>query len=478
MKVLLIYPPFLEKLECRRYLEKAYGGTYSFPLGLAYIASMLIKEGYNNVEILDTYVKKMSWEQISRAISQSDPQIIGISCLSDERATTFKLISLIKSINEKIKIVLGGPHPSLMYEQIVNNFPVDAVVIGEGEYTFVELVKTWESGHGLHEVKGIAFKDNNKVIKTAKRERIKNLDELPFPAYDLVDLNAYKQLSFVEQVCQIKGLEYVPKSVAISSSRGCVGSCNFCSAPGLWKRKWIARSASSIVDEIEMLHKKYNISFFVFVDDIFSVDQKRVIEMSDEIINRKLKILWGFETAVRFVSLEMLERAKAAGCSCIFYGIESGSENILYNVSKNILIDTITNAFDITRKTGMICGAFLMVGNIGENRKSISKTMELLRIIKPDIVMPQIAMLAPGTGLYETAKKQNVIDDNYWLSDNTFPYYTYENNLRTLLRWYRKISNYNKSDFNLMVSSIRDALEFKTGIRISRRGVFRVSPAP
>lgn len=478
MKILLIYPPFLDKKEYRRYLEKSQSEPYTLPLGLAYIASFMKKAGYNDIDLLDAYAKKMNFEQISEYIRKTNPQVIGISCLSDERAITFKLVKLIKSISEKIKIVLGGPHPTLMYEQILMNFPVDVVVIGEGEYTFLELIKAWESRRSLLEVKGIAYRENDNIIETKPRERIKNLDELPFPAYELVNLNNYKLLSFAEEVCKIKGLSKIPNFAAISSSRGCVGKCNFCSTPGIWKRKWTARSAENIVDEIEMLNKKYNITFFIFTDDIFSVNQKRVIDLSEKILDRKLEIMWGFETSVRFVSLEMLEKAKLAGCSCIFYGIESGSKTILKNITKENRNSMVVKAFELTKKAGILTGAFLMVGNVGENRKSIYETIQLLRVIRPDIIAPQIAMVAPGTGLYKIAKSQNFIDESYWLSDYTFPYYTYEHNLRKLLRWHRKIQNYRKNNISILLHSIRDAVEFNAGIRITKKGVSRVPPAP
>ncbi|TAL66080.1 MAG: radical SAM protein [Bacteroidetes bacterium] len=473
MKILLINPPPYKHGENSRFLERTPIQTYTMPLGIGYIASVLEREG-QEVSILDAYAKNYSDEKIVELIKNQKPDIIGIQCLSDQRVSWFKLINLIRAVDNTIKIVLGGPHPALMLSQVLTNFSPDAIVIGEGEETMLELVRTWENKGELSKVKGIAYLKGKNVVITSPRERIKDLDSLPFPAYHMVNLNDYSGWDFMAGLYSILGLNKPPKYASISTSRGCVGDCGYCSAPLIWKRRWTKRSAINVVDEMEMLSREYGVEFIILTDDIFTVNQERVMSICKEIPRRNLKLLWGFETAVNFVSSELLNLAKQAGCCCILYGVESGSKTVLSNISKKIKEEDVVNAFKMTKDAGIIAGAFLMVGNPGEDEKSINATINLLRRIKPDIILPQIAMITPGTKIYDIAKEKGFIDESYWLTDLPFPYYICERKLKTLLRWYKKLFYYRHGNLGILLRTTRDYIELHTGIRISKKGFVRV----
>lgn len=460
MKILLINPPPYDHGKDRRFLERKPIQTYTMPLGLGYIASVLEKGGHE-VRLLDAYARESSENELREFIKNMHPYVVGITCLSDQRASWFRLIKLIRSIDGSIKIVLGGPHPSLMIEQTLRHFRPDAIVIGEGENTFLDLIRTWEVKENIDKVKGIAYLKGEDVVITEPRQRIKDLDSLPFPAYHMVNLKDYSGWDFMEGIYRMFGLDKPPLYATISTSRGCVSNCGYCSAPLIWKRRWTSRSAANVVDEMEMLHNKCGIQFVIFTDDIFSVNQDRVIKICGEILKRDLKILWGFETAVNFVSSELLTMAKKAGCRCILYGVESASKIVLSNVNKTIKEEDVLNAFRMTKEAGIVAGAFLMVGNPGESEKSINETIKLLRKIRPDIILPQIAMITPGTKLYEIAKSKGFIGDNYWLTDLPFPYYTCERNLKTLLRWYRKLFYYNHGNFSIFLKTMKDYIELR-----------------
>lgn len=169
MKILLVNPPPYDHGEKSRFLERTPIQTYTMPLSLGYIASFLEREGYE-VSIIDAYVKKCSYERLEELIREQKPDVIGITCMSDQRGSWFKLIQVIRSIDKSMKIVLGGPHPSLMTEQVLVHFQPDAIVIGEGEITMLELLRTWEKKGDLSKVKGIAYLDNHKFIITPPRE--------------------------------------------------------------------------------------------------------------------------------------------------------------------------------------------------------------------------------------------------------------------------------------------------------------------
>jgi len=458
VKILLINPPPFCHGRYSRFLEKEPIQTYTMPLGLGYIASFLEKHGYN-VSIIDAYAKNYSYQKLEVLIKDISPDIVGITCLSDQRASWFRLIELIRRIDNSIKIVLGGPHPSLMTEQVLINFKPDAIVLGEGEITMLELVKAWESGEDLSDVKGIAYLDKGRVKRNDERERIKDLDSLPFPARHLVDFDDYNGWSFMNLVSSKLGIKKIPKYATILTSRGCNGNCGYCSSPLIWKRQWTARSAQNVVDEIELLKKCFKVEFIIIVDDIFTIDQKRVIAISKEIVKRNLDVMWGFETSVNFVSEEMLRHAKQAGCCCILYGVESGSKAVLSNIYKVINEEKVIKAFNMTKELKIITGAFLMVGNPGEDERSINETIKLLKKIDPDIILPQITMITPCTRIYYIAKEKGFINDDYWLTDLPFPYYTCENDLKTLLRWHRKLFYYNHNKMNIFLRTIRDFVE-------------------
>lgn len=262
----------------------------------------------------------------------------------------------------------------------------------------------------------------------------------------------------MNSVYRMFGLDKPPKYATISTSRGCINNCGYCSAPLMWNRRWTQRNAVNIVDEMEMLNREYGVDFILFTDDIFTVNQKRTISISEEILRRNLKLLWAFETAVNLVSMELLTLAKKAGCCCVLYGVESGSTTVLTNISKNIKEYDVGNAFRMTKDAGIVSVAFLIIGSPGENEKSINATINLLRQIKPDIILPQIAMITPKTRFFDIAKEKGLIDESLWLTDLPFSYYMVEHDLRTLLRWYKKVYYYMHNDFSIFLRTIKDAV--------------------
>lgn len=473
---MLINPPPYDAGRNNRFLERIPIQTYTMPLGLGYIAAVLENAGYD-VSIVDAYVKNLPHEDLAQLIKNARPDIIGISCLSDQRASWFKLIKVIRAIDNAIKIVLGGPHPTLMAHQVVTHFRPDAVVIGEGEETMLELVRAWEDQGDIHNVNGIAYMNNDEIVFTSPRARIKDLDGLPFPAYHLVD-DDYSGWVLLKSIFSVRGIDQVPKYASITTSRGCVGKCGYCSSPLVWKKMWTYRSAKSVVDEMEMLNRQYGVEFIIMTDDIFTVNQKRVMSICEEILRRELKILWGFETAVKFVSSDLLRLAKQAGCFCVLYGVESASERVLANISKGIKEEEVINAFRMTKDAGIVSGAFLIAGSPGESEESINQTINLLRKIEPELILPQITMITPCTKIFEMAKEKGCIDESYWLTDLPFPYYTCEKNFKTLLRWFRKLFYYRHSDSGILIRTLRDYIELNTGILVGKEGFSRVERPP
>ncbi len=397
----------------------------SFPLGIGYLAAMLNKE----YEVKALHYQRMdhALTQIPQIISSFVPHIVGLTCTTFNRGNVHKIIRLIKSSYPNIKIVLGGVHPSYLYEQALNHYGADIVVIGEGENTILDLCQALEGAMPLDDVKGIAFKKGQDIILTPPRQAIETLDDLPFPDY-----------SFAEHLMKQSGMGF------IIASRGCPVNCIFCSTSSYWGQRVRRFSVKRVVDEMELLVSRFKVKKIFFDDDTFNLSVKRVKETCNEIMTRKLNVEWGVDCRVKPVSQEMIDMMVEAGCRHICFGIESGSEEMLQKINKKITLDEIQNAYELCRKHHhlMSTGAFTMVGNPGESEKTIQESINFLNTI-PLTDRPSTAVLCllPGTPLYGDFKKQHPQIDSYWIQSDQILYYTFEQSFETLSRWSHLISS-------------------------------------
>jgi radical SAM superfamily enzyme YgiQ (UPF0313 family) len=424
MKTLLINPPQIFPKE-----------LLYVPLGLAYLASMLKTHGYE-VKVKDMTLH--SWDDVRAEIKKEDPDIVGIGCLTLWRNQTIKTARIAKEYNPNIKVVIGGPHATFYPEHMFKMAPVDVVVIGEGEMTIVELVEAFNKGKKLSEIKGIAFLQNGKIIRTETRPLIKSIDEIPFPSYDDFNLRKYNGLNFPKKLCHLT-------RTAMITSRGCPFACHFCSTSRYWGRFWRARSPKNVVDEIEWLYNEYDVRLIHFFDDIFTLNRDRVIEICKEILRRELDVLWQAETRVDCVDREMLIWMRKAGCREINYGIESGSAKILRNIDKRITPEQIRKALRMTHEADIRTIGYLIVGNPGEDKDTINETIKLMKEFKPFrppldwdhpglyVAWSALLSIFPNTPIYELSKLKGIIDDDYWLTDKPTPYYTGEHTLKELV---------------------------------------------
>lgn len=396
------------------------------PIGLGYIAAVLEKNGYpaRAVDMFD-----YNWDKVEDCLRQESADIVGISCLTNARTNSLRIAKIAKELNPKTRVVLGGPHASFMYRQILEYYPVDVVVIGEGEITALELIRAIETDSSLSAVKGIAYQENGRVAVTESRPFIKDLDSLPFPSHQQFDFKRYEK----------EGVDVDKQLVDIITSRGCPFKCLFCSSCKFWGKTWRFRSIKNIVDELEFLKRNYAINAFNFSDDIFTMRQDNVIALCKEIIERRLKISWFAQSRVNCVSYQMLEWMKKAGCKTVAYGIESGSPKILKTIDKDITVEEAIEAFRITKEVGLNADAFFMVGNPGETEGTIKETCALIDKIQPHHIVVSVTVVYPESGLYELAKSNNLLNDDYWLTDNPTPAYTVEWPENKLNLWRLKI---------------------------------------
>lgn len=377
------------------------------PLGLLYIAAVLERERHH-VEVMElrtsggTYDEKHVFknrECLDKIINKK-PDLIGIGVLSAYRFIAKEIIEYLKERLPDIPIVVGGIHPTHRYKELLD-YGADFAVVGEGDDTIVELTKCLERKcRDLQNIKGLAYSENGEVIFTGARPDSTNLDRLPYPAYHLVNYEAYLNT----RIFAIRG-HYI-KSSYVFTGRGCPGRCIFCFTSG---EKMRFRNIYSIVDEIEWQNKVYNLEGMYILDDLFTISESRVIDFCEEVMRRKLKLKFACQCRVKPFTEKMAEFMKKAGFIQLEFGVESGSQRVLDGLDKGITVEDIEKAFDLSRKHRLIIFANILIGSPNELREDIEATKRLLRKIKPDVTGVAFITPYPGTKLLQMALEKGWI---------------------------------------------------------------------
>lgn len=403
------------------------------PLGLLYLAGTLVQHDLD-VRIIDG--SKEGKDAIIEVLSSFMPEIVGVTCLTPGRKRAIEVACLTKQIVGDIPVVFGGAHATIMYRQMLEHYPeIDFIVLGEGEQTFLELV----SGVEPQNICGLAYRHDGAVLKTRQRHNVSNLDEIPFPAWHLLDLSRYSGWGDGKYNGIV--LSESPR-ISVIFSRGCTGHCDFCSTWWIWKG-WRSRSAKNMTDELEMLYRNYGICHFCFADDAMTVDRLATIELCNEIIRRNLKIAFHITTRTDCVDEEMLLKLKQAGCYMVAFGIETGSPQLLKEMGKENDIVNSEKAISMCKKVKLPVSALLIIGNVGETEESVLETRDLLRRTLPDVVGCTGALwVLPGTKLYRDCCRKGIIDDSFWLGDNPYMIYLEEYTLEQLAAFSKTILSY------------------------------------
>lgn len=366
-------------------------GTFSEglqPLGIAMIASVLLKEGHE-VVLKDYTAEKYSSEGLKMLLKRYHPEVVGITISTP--VADFVYNEVIKTIRKysSAVIIAGGPHPSVLPQECLEH--VDIVVRGEGENTIKELLRNLD---GKEKIKGVSYKINDKIIHNPPASFIKDLDSLPFPSRDLLpDIREYA------------GLPSIPrkKTYNISTSRGCPYNCIFC-YQGIFGRIFRTRSAENVLEEWELLVKKYNADVITISDDTFTTDPKRVEEICRGILRRGLKIPWTCSNGIRIGedTAELLPLMKESGCFHVAFGIESGNEDSLRKIGKGIDLELVRKTVGMARKTGIqkLVG-FFIIGFPWEDRQAIIESISFARSLPLDLVHFSLPIPFPGTDLYQ-----------------------------------------------------------------------------
>jgi len=375
-----------------------------FPQGIAAIAAVLIKAGHE-VHIYNQDLNHYPEEHLTEYLDKNGYDMVGLGVIAGYYQYK-KLLSISRAVNasrNRPVYVIGGHGPSPEPEFFLNKTGADAAVIGEGEVTVVELAEAISNKRPLKDIAGIAYRDGGKVVINPRRPLVKNIDTLPFPAYELFPMEYYRLL----RGPHISSGEF---ALPVLSGRGCTFTCTFCYRMDEGFRP---RSAKAIIEEALFLKDKYGITYLLFSDELLMSSPDRTVSICEAFLKAKLGMKWTCNGRLNFARPEVLDIMKKSGCVFINYGIEAMDDVVLKNMKKALNTDTIVKGIEATLKAGISPGLNVIFGNIGDNKETLQKGVEFLlkyddgaqlRTIRP--VTPY-----PGSQLYYEAIRRGLIKD-------------------------------------------------------------------
>lgn len=367
------------------------------PLGIGYIAAVLEKAGHE-VSFIDSQASNLTIEEFRARLTELKPDIAGITSMTPTFLGALEAAKIAKEAGAIV--VIGGPHLAVLPRESLSYPFIDYGIIGEGEYSMLDLVDRIKRGASVNKVEGLAYKENGK-IKINQPSLVDDLQELPFPARHLLPMDRYSSI-----------LAYHPLD-AMVTTRGCPYACGFCAKqPSDLKIRF--RDAKNVVDEMGSLVKTRKVREIMFYDDTLTMRREHVLDICNEILNRGLKISWESPTRLDCLDPELLELMHEAGCRRLRVGVESGSQNILNLMQKNISLAQIRKGLGWIKESGIESSAYFIIGYLGETRKETIETISFMKELDPDLVMVCKAVPLPGTLLFSQAAEKGLVDKEYW----------------------------------------------------------------
>jgi radical SAM superfamily enzyme YgiQ (UPF0313 family) len=398
VRIALVNPPILKGV----YRHQLY-----LPIGLAYLAAVLEAKGHD-VTVIDCPADNVSHDQLRERLASHEPLIVGITSMTPTIQSALQSARVAKEACPNATTILGGSHATFMDEQVLSEeSAVDVVVRSEGEQTIVELAQLSDS-KGLPKIDGITFRNEKQIVRTPNRPFIQKLDELPRPAYKYFPLEKYR----------LFGRAILP----IITSRGCPFQCSFCVTSRMFGRAFRARSPKNVVDELEWLRDAHGAEAFTFYDDTLTFDKKRILEICQEIKNRKIGIPWDCQTRVDQISKEILAKMREANCQQVFFGVESGCQQMLNAMNKRTSIEQNEKAIKWAKELGLFVAVPVIIGYPGETWDTLRQTLDFLQRMKPDDAYICMATPYPGTELRALVEKMGwKMSSNWSLYDTVTP---------------------------------------------------------
>lgn len=357
-------------------------------LGQLYIISALREKGYG-ADFKDLQFLNFKEKKDILQFFENSPDVIGIGCVSRILPSLLLLIKELKKEYPEKTIILGGPGPTTIAEEILKiSSGVDIIVKGEGEETIVELMDCLEKNKDLKNVRGIGYRDGNKIRTNPPRPRIENLDEIPFPARDKLDIKKYDWFGII-------------------TSRGCPYKCTFCHIPLIWNGGAILRSVDNVIEEIKLIYEKYDHKKICIQDDTFPVNKKRVLEFCDKLKREKIDVRWLCSGRIDLMDDQIMKKMSESGCDTVFYGVESGSDKILRKVKKGFSAKQAEDVLKKSKKYFRNVNTSFIWGFPFETMEDFKKTIKLAEklLLKLNVGL-RLSILHPlmGTEIYNKYK--------------------------------------------------------------------------
>jgi radical SAM superfamily enzyme YgiQ (UPF0313 family) len=399
--ITLVYPPVSME---GRYREVATGHEVP-PQPLIYLGAYLRQNNFK-CSLIDANALGLSMDETVNRILALAPRYVGITSPTMLISTAGKLAKKIKENNPHIKTIVGGPHITALPNKTMELYEdIDIGVLGEGELTIIDLLSALENKISLNSVNGIIYRQDGNLITTPTRTFIKDIDTLPFPAWDMLpDILRYYQQSAAR-------IDRLP-NVSLISSRGCPFKCIFC-ARNVFGNVTRTHSADYIIRIIKYLIEEYKIKSISFEDENFVIYKKRLVEFCEKIIVEKIDVTWDCASNVNAAEPGILSLMKKAGCWQVNYGIESGSQRILDFIKKGTRLENIKRALKMTKDAGLITKGYFIIGHPIETKETIQETINFLKKVPLDVFQMSFMVPLPGTELYEIANQYGKFDNNW-----------------------------------------------------------------
>lgn len=373
------------------------------PLGLMYIASYLREKRADDVRIFDTRLYKDSLDQISHIIRELRPDVVGISALTLEAPAMFQIACLVKQYT-CAPVVVGGPHITSVPEEVMKNKNIDFGVIGEGEITVKELLDALDRSKSLENIQGLIYRNNGNIKMNCARKYIDDIDQLPFPAFDLVEIEKYSKKQSMSHVG-------IRRYMVMLTSRGCPFHCTYCH--NILGKKFRARSVENVLEEMNILINDYHINDFEIIDDISNFDKERIKSIFKGITNNNWKVRLSFPNGVRADMLdeETISLMKKAGTVEIAIAIETASERLQKLVKKNLKLEKVRRIIDIAVNEGIFLCGFFMVGFPTETEEELKQTINFACKSRLHLAIFFIVNPFNGTELRKQIEEKKAIKD-------------------------------------------------------------------
>ena len=376
------------------------------PLGLLYIASSLRARGRSDVRVLDAFCHNLDGEELARRVVREHPDVFGINCSTHTFLDAIEALRKVHAASPDTTLVMGGYHSTFAAEKILRDYPfVDYVIKGEAERAFPALLDRLEAGKAPSDVDGITYLEDGEPVSRPLAV-IQDLDALPPPDRSLLGSLEYGY--FHQNIRLTFG-----KFTTIVSSRGCPFACTYCSCAAFSQRRWRARTATNVVDELEVLYDQ-GYENVVFVDDNFTLKQSRVREMCEEIRERKIRMRFYCEGRVDNAPYELLRMMKRAGFDVIYFGVESPSPRVLDYYKKGITAVEAQKAVADAKRAGMIVVTSFIIGAPVESPADIQHTIDFIRALRPHAVQVNILDCLIGTPIWDDLVRDGIVAPGDW----------------------------------------------------------------